>query len=251
MISTLVSAQMKRAIRLAAGIGCLTLATGCMDGPFYAMKRMNPYFVSQWRADRELGATFTDRMDELRLLESQLASMAEAEQAEWATRLETLIREDASPEIRARATRSVAKLPQIAAERALNSASADDVEKVRLAACKAWAVRGGPAAQNMLQSLATADTSSSVRQSAVEAMSRFEDREVVRTLATLLDDPSPAVQQQVAASLATLTGEDYGGDFDSWKSYIAGLSLPSSTPGTTPGTGGTQVLPASSTSGSR
>ena len=229
----------------------LIASTGCMDGPFYMAKRMNPYFQAQWKEDRELGPTFEDRLEELELLEAQIAAMSPEAQQQWATRLDELIREEASPEMRARAARIVATIPGETAVRALNSASADDVVKVRLAACKAWRSRGDDAAKDMLLSLAAADDNSSVRQSALECLGDFNDPEVLRTLATLTDDNSPAIQYQVAQSLAKLTGENFAGDMVAWREYVQ-RTVPKSSAGGSVAPengGGYPVLPASSTGG--
>lgn len=204
----------------------LSMASGCTDGPFYQMKKMNPYFQSQWKKDRELGPTFTDRLAELDLLQSQLARMPQAEQQQWTEQLSKIIQSDPSSEMRSRAVATVAQLPSASAVTALNYASGDDVEKVRLAACRAWKLRGGEAARDMLMSLAETDESTSVRQAAIDGLSAFDLNDVKSTLTQLLSDRSPAVQFQVAQSLKTLTGRDYGGDFEAWKRFMAGEEVP-------------------------
>jgi hypothetical protein len=204
---------------------------GCIDGPFYAMKRVNPFFQKEFKKDRALAPTFDDRMQELTLLESRLPSMAPETQQAWARQLEVLITKEPSPEMRARATKVVAKLPFEEAIRALNSASADESEKVRLAACSAWKVRGDAAARDMLLSLSIrADETTSVRQAAIDALSVFDDGEVFAQMSRLLDDRSPAIQFQVARSLKSMTGRDYGGDFASWKEFLAGNDVPPPAP---------------------
>jgi hypothetical protein len=198
-----------------------------MDGPFYAIKRANPYFQAEYRKDRALGPTFEDRLNELDKLESQLPKMDPAQQAEWASEIEQIIRLDPSSELRSRAVLTVATVNSESAVRALNAASTDEVEKVRLAACKAWKLRGDATSRAMLINLATkADETTSVRQAAIESLSAFEENEVKETLTVLLDDRSPAIQYQVAQSLQKMTGADYGGDFESWKEYMAGLNPP-------------------------
>lgn len=204
----------------------LASASGCSDGPFYQMKKMNPYFQSQWKKDRELGPTFTDRLAELDLLKNQLSGMAENEQQQWAEQLANIIKHDPSGEMRARAVATIAKLPSASAVTALNIASGDEVEKVRLAACRAWKQRGDTAARDMLLSLAQRDESTSVRQAAIDGLSAFSGDEVNSTLTQLLSDRSPAIQFQVAQSLKTITGRDYGGDFDAWKRFMAGEDVP-------------------------
>ncbi len=68
-----------------------------MDGPFYAMKQMNPIYRKQWQKDRELGPTYAQRIEELELLESRLASYAPDDQLRWSMQLEQLIQSDPSP----------------------------------------------------------------------------------------------------------------------------------------------------------
>lgn len=206
------------------------LFVGCTDGPFYAMKRANPYFQSQWKKDRQLAPTFQDRLDELDLLQGQLASMDAPKQQDWSSRLEAIIGHDPSPEMRARAVKVVAPLQYESATTALNRASADEVEKVRLAACAAWPLHGGEAARDMLLSLAKTDSSSSVRQAAIAGLGDLGDAEVTSELANLLDDRSPAIQYQVAQSLKSLTGRDYGGDFSAWQRYLEGEDVPEPPP---------------------
>lgn len=198
-----------------------------MDGPFYAIKRANPYFQAEYRKDRALGPIFEDRLSELDLLKSQLPTMDASKQSQWASQLEQIILADPSSELRSRAVVAVASIETEAALRALNAASSDEVEKVRLAACKSWQIRGDRAARDMLISMASKpDETTSVRQAAIEALSTFNDEDVKQTLAVLLDDRSPAIQYQVAQSLKEMTGADYGGDFESWKQYMAGLNPP-------------------------
>ncbi len=205
--------------------------SGCTDGPFYHMKKANPYFQSQWKKDRQLGPIFADRLDELELLTSQLPTMAAAEQTQWAEQLSSIIQKDPSSEMRARAVAAIAQLPFEVAVTALNFASGDEVEKVRLAACHAWKLRGDQPARDMLLSLAQTDESTSVRQAAVDGLAVFKsDPEVQSTLTSLLSDRSPAVQYQVAQSLKTITGRDYAGDFDAWKRFMDGEDVPQPPP---------------------
>ncbi|MCA9128270.1 MAG: HEAT repeat domain-containing protein [Planctomycetales bacterium] len=196
---------------------------GCVDGPLYSLKNANPYYRAQWSKDRELGPTYGDRIAELDLLREQIRDMDPTKQREWANNLERVIKHDPSPEMRAKAVDAIAYVQDSATERALNLASGDDNEKVRLAACRAWRVLGGSAARSRLMTLAQNDSeTTSVRQEAIESLAVFDDAEVRRLLARLLDDPSPAVQYQVAMTLKNSTGRDYGGDFEAWKKFLAG-----------------------------
>lgn len=201
-----------------------------MDGPFYAMKQINPYYRKEWQKDRELGPTYAQRIEELELLESRLADYAPDDQLRWSMQLERIIESDPSPELRARAVQAIATIENDTVTRALNRASADDIEKVRMAAAKSWGQQKSAAAKDMLLSLATNDANNSVRAAAIRSLGNFEDPEVRQSLTTLIDDRSPAIQYEVAQSLVKLTGRDYGGDFASWKKFLGGEDVPEPQP---------------------
>lgn len=234
---------MAKAHYILLGLGFWIPATGCVDGPLYAIKRINPYYTRQWKADEAHGPTYEQRFAELAYVENRLPAMDASEQAEWSARLADLVATDPSPEMRARAVRAVAQLPTPAATKALNQASADDSEKVRMVACEAWAIHGGTSARDMLLSIAQRDDeTTSVRRAAVASLSEFPEAEVQNALAKLIDDTSPAIQFAVAQSLKTQTGQDFGGDIEGWKQYIASNNAPAAAapgsanpPGSTPG----------------
>ena len=75
------------------------------------MKQMNPFYRKQWEKDQELGPTYTQRIEELELLESRLTSYTPDDQLRWAMQLETLIQSDPSPELRARAVQALVSRP--------------------------------------------------------------------------------------------------------------------------------------------
>jgi len=201
-----------------------------MDGPFYAMKQMNPYYRKEWQKDRELGPTYAQRIEELELLESRLVDYAPDDQLRWSMQLERIIESDPSPELRARAAQAIAAIQNDTVTRALNRASADEIEKVRMAAAKSWGIQKSSAAKDMLLSMATNDANNSVRASAIRSLGNFEDPEVRQSLTSLLDDRSPAIQYEVSQSLAKLTGRNYGGDFASWKKFLGGEEVPEPQP---------------------
>ncbi len=197
-----------------------------MDGPFYTMKRMNPYFRNEWKKDQQLGPTYVQRIEELQVLNKQIASMPPEDQERWGMMLAKLIEKDASPEIRSKAVATLAKVQLPLATKALNQASTDEVEKVRLAACAAWGEQRSDAGRDMLINLANSDESTSVRAEAIKNLGEFDDPQVRQAFATLIDDNSPLIQYQVAQSLKRVSDVDYGGDFSSWKKYLAGESVP-------------------------
>ncbi|MBX3420550.1 MAG: HEAT repeat domain-containing protein [Pirellulaceae bacterium] len=205
----------------------LVATTGCHDGILYQMKRANPYYRAEWKRDQKLGTTFVQRQNELKLLSSSIASMSPEQQAEWSGRLEQLIAHDPSAEMRAEAVRIIAKIPGESTLRALNMASTDKSEKVRLVACQAWRDVGGDAAKDMLLTLVNnSNEGVNVRQTAIESLSAFDSEEVRQTLTRLLDDRNPAIQYHTVQSLRKMTGRDYEGDLQAWKDYMQGQDVP-------------------------
>ena len=222
-------AELPFAVKWLAGV-MLSLvacsASGCLDGPLHQMKKLNPFIHKEWNADRVLGPTFEDRLAELRLLDGQVEKMSTDNQDRWASLLAKIATKDPSPEMRSRAVLTLSRVAGDQSLQALNTASSDEVEKVRLAVCKAWKKRGDSAARDMLLSLAQADGSVHVRQAAIQSLSGFNEPEVRNALGTMLEDRSPAVQHQAVRTLQTLSGRNYGGDFAAWRKYVAGEDVP-------------------------
>jgi hypothetical protein len=211
--------------KLICSVSLLILA-GCTDGVLYQMKRINPYYRAEWKRDEEIGVTFSQRMEEMKLLRGQMSTMPPEDQVAWAARLEHLVIHDSSPEIRAQALQTIAMVPGESTVRALNAASTDESEKVRLMACRAWKEVGGSEAKDMLLTLANnASETTSVRQAAIKSLSGFDDSEVRTFLSEALNDRSPAIQYEATRSLAQVTGRDFGGDFQAWRDYMEGKDV--------------------------
>lgn len=211
-------------------VGTLLLLSGCADGPMFHMKKLSPWHRREVARDRELGTTYTQRLDELALLDQQIARYSSDQQQQWAQQLETIVTKDTSPEMRARAARVIAKVDSESTIRALNKASTDEVEKVRLVVCEAWAVRKNDQARDMLLNLAATDESEDVRQAAIRSLAVFDSPEVREQLAAALEHKNPAIQQQAVVSLRKITGRDFGGDFEAWKRYLDGEEVPDPEP---------------------
>ncbi len=205
---------------------------------------MNPYYLSEWRKDKQHGPLFEERLAEMQRLENELSGLDSVAKEEWANKLEATVREHASPEMRLQAIKCLAQIQSPTSVRALTHASSDDVLKVRLAVCDAWQLQGGTEARNMLLSIAVADEESSVRQAAIEALSSYQDPEVIRTLGTLLDDSSPAIEYSAVQSLTAITGQDYGGDRAGWKTFIDSSVPATSLPGPGLESAGSNIMTA-------
>lgn len=208
--------------------GCLcVLALGCTDGPFFQMKKLNPYIQSQWKKDREKTVVYSQRVDELRRLRSQIARMPSEEQARWVTTVSKIAKEETSPELRREA---VLVLQQVMdrgdAVAAVTPLVRDKNDKVRLTVAQALGTQSNPEAASALMAMASSDSSRVVQLAAIESLGKHPSNEVQQLLASKLEDRSPAMQYQASLALKKITGKDYGGDIDSWRRYLAGEDVP-------------------------
>lgn len=204
---------------------------GCTDGPFFHMKKLNPYIQSQWRKDREKAVVYSQRVDEMRLLRKQIGRMQPEEQDRWVSKIAEIISSETSPELR---RESILVLQQVM-ERpdslaAVTSLSQDKNEKVRLAVAQSLGTTQNPEAGSTLLAMAQSDSSRIVQLAATQSLGRHPSEDVRRFLASKLEDRSPAMQYQASLALKAVTGKDYGGDVDAWKRYLAGEDVPEARP---------------------
>ena len=195
---------------------------GCVDGPMFALKRANPYFRSQWKADAEKGIVFRERQEEIRLVRSQIDSMTSDEQAHWAVELAKVYDYETSPELRRDAVMALGNTMHPDAEAALIRACADKNDKVRMAACKSMSGRKSAAASQMLATVAQSDKNTSVRTAAIRSLGSFQTDDAKAILRKSLDDKSLAMQREATVALKTMTGKDFGGNVENWRKFLDG-----------------------------
>lgn len=213
-----------------APLGLLTvllLETGCIDGPFFQLKKLNPYIQNQWKADREKVVVFSERIEELRLLRDQIANMSNEEQTQWISKLSDIVKNDTSPEIRREAVLALEKVqnrPEALA--AITPLAKDKNEKVRMALVAALRRSQDEIATNTLIAMSSSDPSNNVKLSATRALGGHKSEMVQQYLGSKLDDRNIAVRFQASQALGELTGKRYGGDIDAWRKYVAGENVP-------------------------
>jgi hypothetical protein len=205
----------------AAIAGIISLCSGCMDGPFYAMNSAMPWTQRAWRQDEEYGATFTTRVAEFETLKAQIPSMPQEEKERWSNILSEMMDTETSPELRRLSVECLAMISSPIADEGLTKASEDKVDKVRITACKAWLQRKSDTSKKMLTQIAVSDQSPSVRIAALEALGETAGGVAKEAFEMALEDNDPAIQFQAAQSLKQITGEDFGGDIEAWQNYLA------------------------------
>lgn len=203
----------------------LALSTwvGCVDGPLYELKKLNPVIQSQWKADRERGTGFFERVDEMRLIGRQFPSMPPDEQAKWVNSISSVVQTETSPELRREAVLALAKAgAQPLATETIMKLSQDKNDKVRLAVSKALREKINPETTKTLIAMASTDASESVRLAAIESLGPHKSEDVKQFLAKQLNKNNPAFQFAATNALRDFTGKDFKGDVALWKRYLDG-----------------------------
>ena len=206
---------------LLAALASASLVGCTADGPIAQLTSMNPLVRRQWREDERATTTFYQRMEQLKSMESSVARMSPEDQASAAQQLNSLVRSEANPILRAQAVRVLARTPHPAAEIGLNMAESDKDADVRQAICQ---VRGAQRSRLGLQALArilSSDEDLDVRMSAARELGNYRDPEAYRALGAALTDSDPALQNLAMASLARATGKNLGASVPAWEKYLA------------------------------
>lgn len=204
----------------------LVVATGCADGPFYHMKKLNPVIVQQWNEDKKRAAIFEDRITEFDQLKSQIAKYSPEDQSRYIETLTQKSIHDTSPEIRRRVAMVLEEVPDDSRSiDALVKLSQDKNEKVRMTVAKSLAKTTDSSATQTLLSMATKDKSQAVKLLAIESLGYHKTEEVKTFLAQQLNDRSPATQASATIALKEQTGVDFRGNVAKWKQYVNGENV--------------------------
>ena len=204
----------------------IPLLLGCVDGPLYELKKLNPFIRSQWQKDRERGPVFSQRVDEMRLLGRRFPSMPPEEQTKWVSTISSVVQTETSSEIRREAVLALSQATQQpGATEAIMKLSQDKNDKVRLAVSQSLRKQVTPETTQTLLAMATSDKSESVRLVAVESLGSHKTDEVKQFLAKQLSDRSHNMQYSASLALRDFTGKDFKGDIPMWKRYLDGENV--------------------------
>jgi HEAT repeat protein len=193
-------------------------ASGCHDGPMYAMKQANPFFsMKQWKEDEEIGVTDHVRRQELAKLVDTIATLPPERQKFWGNQLQQILEHDTSGEMRRLAIASAAGLRD--SEQSMDlirTGLKDSVSKVRMESCRSLGKLSGEDASRTLVAVVGTDTDLDVRQAAVAALGNHKGSISTDTLRRTLEDRDPATRKLAISSLRQVTGRDYGEDPANW-----------------------------------
>ncbi len=205
--------------RLAAALCCLVAAgaAGCAEGvPTWVP------FAGKVSDDLPGVATPPQRLAALRKMASEAAQHSPEEKQQIARELAQAIRGEQDAMLRAEIISTLGRYPGEAADGVLRAAVNDPDVDVRVAACRAWAKRGGPESIQVLSGILTGDVDSEVRLAAAHALGQTRDPAAVAALGKALEDPDPAMQYRAVLSLRKVSGEDFGNDVNQWRQYVKG-----------------------------
>ena len=206
-----------RILGLLGAFCLLPAATGCQDGPLYAIKAANPYYAwGEWKRDTEFGTTDHQRRKELAALADSIGNLPPERQEFWADHLRELMEHDESPEMRRLAIRAAGRIHGTSAVELVEQGLEDESTKVRMEACKSLALRSDDQSARMLAATVGTETDQDVRHAAISALSHHKSAIATDSLRLALEDRNPATQSLVIASLKGATGVDHGDDPQAW-----------------------------------
>jgi len=183
-------------------------------------------YGKEWRDDEKYGATFHTRLEELTSLRKNADDLSPDEQVRTSQQLLHALAADPSPLYRRHVVRTLSALPTPAANEGLRRAIQDSDPSVRIAACEAWASRGGDESLRLLSGVVGSDADLDVRIAATRELANFKSPAAVHALGLALDDPDPALQHRAVQSLKTVTGEDFGNNVPAWRQFVRGGPVP-------------------------
>ncbi|HEY2841493.1 MAG TPA: HEAT repeat domain-containing protein [Pirellulales bacterium] len=167
-----------------------------------------------------------DKIEQLRELTKKGPAMTPEMQEKVSAELAHGIPNEQDPMLRGQILRTLAVYKTDIAGKVLAAGVKDKDHNVRIAACEAWGVRGGPQAPEILGAALAHDESLDVRLAAARGLGKVAHPNAIAPLGHALDDPDPAMQHRVMLSLKEASGRDYGGDVGAWREFVNGGQPP-------------------------
>jgi len=170
---------------------------------------------------QQYGATADQRIKELAEKSEAAKEAGAAGQERFAEEIAAAMVAEHDARVRCAMLDAVAENPTALAVAICKGAMQDPDPRVRMAACSAWAKRGGEEAVQMLAARYQTDTELDVRLRALRCLGEIGDSKAVPVLAKALEDSDPAVQYRAVAALKKVSGRDLGDDVNKWREWAA------------------------------
>ncbi len=198
----------------------LATCTGCATAP----KVTWPEWTHLGKKDDDGVKILTpkDKMEQLRALTKAAAKMTPEKQEAVAVELARGIATEQDVTLRAQILRTLAAYPTETATKILVAALNDKDRNVRIAACEGLGKHGGPEVPKELGRVLAEDSDLDVRLAAARGLGTAAHPNSIAPLGQALDDPDPAMQLRVMASLKEASGRDYGNDTHAWREFVQG-----------------------------
>ncbi|MFG0261748.1 MAG: HEAT repeat domain-containing protein [Novipirellula sp. JB048] len=191
--------------------------SGCQDGPLYALKTVNPWFVmKEWRDDEVYGVTDHERRKQLTQLAKSIGYYPPDRQEYWADHLQQILENDDSAEMRRIAVLASGKIKSSRRLALIEQGLDDDSVKVRMEACRALGRVDDEQAARLLAAMVGKESNRDVRHAAIESLAQHDNAVAVNSLRLALSDRNPATQDLTLQSLRRVTGKDFGNDPEIW-----------------------------------
>ncbi len=209
-------------------VSLFSLASGgCQDGPLYAIKAANPYFVlKEWKDDELIAPTDHARRNEMLNLASSMKSLSADRQSYWTPHLEQVMKNDQSVEMRRLAVNAAGQIRGGGARGVIKQGLQDDSTKVRMEACKALAELKDDESVLLLAETLGSETTLDVKHAAMQSLAQFDSPIAINALRGTLNERNPATQKLAIASLRSSTGKNYGDDPQVWIAALDGKEVP-------------------------
>lgn len=162
------------------------------------------------------------RVEVLREEALKMSTLSAAEQQAKAELYAKAYREEADPFIKSEIVKAIATCGSPLAADTIKDAMRDGNRDVRIVACDAWAVHGGPLAVPQLSEAIRKDASIDVRLAAVRCLGKIGGPEAIAALGPALEDPDPALQYRAVQSMRLISGKDFGDDANAWREFAKG-----------------------------
>jgi HEAT repeat protein len=180
-------------------------------------------WMAFWKPEKGMDVrTRADQIKDLRELAKEAPGASTAEQERMSLEVAQAIRNESDPIVRAQMIRTVGVCNTQVAAKVAAAGMSDSDPRVRIAACEALGVRGGPEQVRLLGTALSGDTDIDVRLAAARALGESKDPAAVQALAPALDDSNPALQVRGIRSLEKVAKKDFGNDVAAWRQYVRG-----------------------------
>ena len=204
-------------------VACLVAVTfffmGCAMNSF----SMPTPFWGQNSAESSYDNGVHERLDSLKEVQKTVEKMSPEEQERIAQSLARSYANKQPQAVQIGITKTFGYINTPTAIKGLEMALQDANPEIRIEAVRSLGRLRSPAALQALVATQNSDTNLDVRLAVTEELGGFKSNQAVLALSQSLKDSDPAMQFLAMQSLSQVTGEDLGNDVRQWQQYVSRL----------------------------